>query len=356
MLTEVFQLLCLVGFTASVGNTGFDNNSLDRQPRLFSLFSIVNFPNELCTSTSGDNGTCLTAPECSVRSGQVSGSCASGYGACCVLYNRLCGGTLAYNNTYLLNPGYSSGYTTAGTCTWSIPKSMANICFIRLDFDKLTVAAPDSTTSNAVGQCTTDYFEATNALTGTTSTSGTTLPQICGVNDGEHMYVDAGRGTDSEAQLEAVLTGTTSRTWKIKVTQIPCATLTTPPHGCIQYHTGAAGQVRSFNFQATSGNYLHLAKHYYKVCIRRETGYCSIAWSQSTDTDSFKISRPSTNYNSNTGSGGCGPDSVKIYGGSNYGGGGCTAPGSVTSPTVDRYCGGTLTCIAASTNQQTIVS
>ena len=61
-------------------------------------------------------------------------------------------------------------------------------------------------------------MKATNAKTGTTSTSGTTQPKICGVNDDEHMYVDAGMGTSSEAGLEAVLTGTTtSRIWKIKV-------------------------------------------------------------------------------------------------------------------------------------------
>ena len=36
-----------------------------------SLFSIVNFPNAVCSSTTGDNGTCITAPECIARSGQV---------------------------------------------------------------------------------------------------------------------------------------------------------------------------------------------------------------------------------------------------------------------------------------------
>ena len=93
-----------------------------------------------------------------------------------------------------------------------------------------------------------------------------------------------------------------------------------------------------------------------QVCIRRERGYCKIAWSQSTDTDSFKvpslpgwglkgkclhyllqISRPSTNYRSNTGNTGCQQDSVKIFGGSNYGvEGSCTVPPSTSIPTVDR--------------------
>ena len=102
-------------------------------------------------------------------------------------------------------------------------------------------------------------FQATNAKTGTTDTSGTTLPKICGINDEEHMYVDAGTGTTSEAILEAVLTGTTtSRTWKIKVksllmlyqdksfhqvSQIPCDSRVKPQDGCMQYHTGITGQV-----------------------------------------------------------------------------------------------------------------
>ena len=47
--------------------------------------------------------------------------------------------------------------------------------------------------------------------------TGMTTPLICGVNDGSHIYVDAGAGTSSEAVLTAALTGTSSRKWKIKV-------------------------------------------------------------------------------------------------------------------------------------------
>ena len=45
--------------------------------------------------------------------------------------------------------------------------------------------------------------------------------------------------------------------------------------------------MRSFNF--LSNSYKHLADKYYKVCIRRERGYCRIGWNQSPDTDSFKV-------------------------------------------------------------------
>ena len=81
----------------------------------------------------------------------------------------------------------------------------------RFDFATLTVAAPDSTTSGKIGQCTTDYFQVEsrgtchrsramehvsfyicsvqgiNAKTGTTQASGRLTPKICGVNDGMHM-------------------------------------------------------------------------------------------------------------------------------------------------------------------------
>ena len=101
-----------------------------------------------------------------------------------------------------------------------------------------------------------------------------------------------------------------SRKWKIKVGQIPCDSVTNPRFGCLQYHTGTTGtvnvpeyfelprrlfckntQVRSFNFLADSGSYLHLANQFYKVCLRREEKYCAIAWSQCSDTDSFKVGK-----------------------------------------------------------------
>ena len=50
-------------------------------------------------------------------------------------------------------------------------------------------------------------------------------------------------------------------------------------------------QVRSFNFLADSGSYLHLANQFYRVCVRRAEKYCAIAWSQCSDTDSFKVGR-----------------------------------------------------------------
>merc|ERR1719483_1210248 len=49
---------------------------------------------------------------------------------------------------------------------------------------------------------------------------------------------------------------------------IECGSLALPPQGCLQYHTGIAGQVRSFNFNSNS--YQHLSNQNYQACIRRE--------------------------------------------------------------------------------------
>ena len=61
----------------------------------------MNFPNSECVSEAGDDGVCMTSGECLSRSGLVSGSCAQGFGACCLVYHDLCGGSLEYNNTYI---------------------------------------------------------------------------------------------------------------------------------------------------------------------------------------------------------------------------------------------------------------
>lgn len=333
----------------------FTGRDLMPSERMFSMFSIVNFPNLECTTALGDVGTCMKASECSSKDGLVSGSCASGFGSCCLIYNKACGNEiLTHNITYLLNPGYPASYSTASTCTWTMEKVSLDICYIRLDFDQLTIANPD-TTGNA-GTCTTDLFQGSNAKTGTAVASNTKLSPICGINDGQHMYLDAGVNTGNSAVLTATLTGSTNRIWKIKVSQISCSNPTAPPPGCYQYHTGVHGTVRSFNFDQSSANFLHLANQFYKVCIRRESGYCKIAWTQSSDIDSFKVSRPAPNYNSGTGQAGCGPDSILIAHGSNNGEGGCTTPGPVTNPYVDRYCGGTLSCNFNSKSPQRIIT
>ena len=100
-----------------------------------SLFSVVNFPNADCTSISSSTttGTCYTSSECTSRSGSASGSCAAGFGVCCVITSSTCGSTVSNNVTYIRNPGYPSSVTptSTGTCTTTIRKVSDDICQLR---------------------------------------------------------------------------------------------------------------------------------------------------------------------------------------------------------------------------------
>ena len=49
--------------------------------------------------------------------------------------------------------------------------------------------------------------------------TGPNTPTHCGENAGQHIYLDAGAYTADSATLSKVLTGSTARTWKIKVTK-----------------------------------------------------------------------------------------------------------------------------------------
>jgi len=321
----------------------------DREGRLFSMFSLINFPNDECTTSDSECGTCRTASECSGLKGFVSGTCAQGFGACCVLRSDTCGGTISNNRTYLRNPNYPSAYTTAGTCTWTLSKSSTDVCLIRLDFDESSIAQPST-----AGVCT-DYFIGTPAKTTKAS------PPICGENAGQHMYLDAAAYSDSSATLALTLSGTTtSRNWKIKVSMIECSSLTKPPTGCLQYFTGSTGSVSSFNYQ-DSATYTQVQSHAYSTCIRQEKGYCTIGWKQA-GTDTFKMTRSTAP--SQTGPG-CNPtgqgDYVTIPNGSNEGmyDGNCEAPpgpSPVVLNSLDKFCGGTLTCIKASATPAEVVS
>jgi len=70
-------LLSLVSFTVG---------SIERDGKLFSLFSVVQFKNEPCKTDKSvqgvisdyRNGTCFTSTECTDKGGRASGNCAAG--------------------------------------------------------------------------------------------------------------------------------------------------------------------------------------------------------------------------------------------------------------------------------------
>merc|ERR1719245_758076 len=113
----VFLYLSISGHS----NNNSTLNTLSRNKRQLSLFSIVQFPNEECTGSSSTTtyGTCFTSSECSTKGGSSDGTCAVGFGVCCVIYTSTCSSTISTNTTYIRNPNYPSSYTpsTTGTCT-----------------------------------------------------------------------------------------------------------------------------------------------------------------------------------------------------------------------------------------------
>jgi len=277
----VFLILSLLGGALA------DTSNSTKTGRSFSLFSIVQFPNAVCTSSSSSTtyGTCMTSSECSSAGGSSDGNCAAGFGVCCVIYTSTCGTSISTNTTYIRNPNYPSSYTpsTTGSCSYTINKVSSDICQLRLDFQTFSGLA----TSTTVGMCT-DYL----TVEGQT---GNNPPSICGTNTGYHMYAEFGADSTDTATVKLTYgSTTTAKTFNILLRQISCTATWRAPTDCTQYFTGVSGSVKSYNF---AGGQL-LNSQYYTNCIRTEKGYCGIQWKESSTSspDPFQMTKhPVTN-------------------------------------------------------------
>lgn len=244
------------------------NGTSTREKKSFGLFTVVQFKQDQCTAQSDSSmyGTCLTQSECNeVSGGAADGNCAAGFGVCCVATISTCGTTFSQNCTYLTNPGYPSGYSTAGSCAFTFSRASTKICQIRLDFDNFVLAAP--TTSGSCAPTANDQFTVT-------SPTNQYYPVICGTNTGQHMYVETGSSGNLAVVTVGVGSGSTSRTWKIKATTIECGNDSRAPNSCLKYLTGITGTIQSYN--RAGGQ--QIADQYHMTCIRQEEGYCSISW------------------------------------------------------------------------------
>merc|ERR1712241_193639 len=275
--------------------------SADRAGKHFSLFSVVTFKNEECTSEStltggARQGTCYTTTECSDKSGQKSGNCASGFGVCCVFLNTAAAtATVSENRTYLRNSEYPA-YTTATAATtiaYTIDKMNADICQIRLDFTNFVIAGPALSNENLAG--TTTLTGRTNDYATIVATSSTNLwPTICGNLYGEHLYVELGT-TAADNVVFTIVTSTAptpaiaQRYWDVKTSHIPCYANYRAPSGCQRYFTTDYGKIISLNFHKTTGDSytaastsgnsaLELANQNLNTCIRRSKGMCCVEY------------------------------------------------------------------------------
>ncbi|KAK8405007.1 hypothetical protein O3P69_001524 [Scylla paramamosain] len=305
-------------------------NSSERDPKLLklsvspmlSLFNIRRVANTPCLSSSGENGTCFNARECKRLGGVTSGSCKTG-GNCCV-FQVSCGGLVTQNCTYFVNENYPKPFDGVGSCQLTVNKVNPSVCQLRLDFDSLVLSGPETTDN----RCLNDRF---------TVSGGSSTPIICGTSTGNHMYVDLGRTSNTQAVLTVITMGPAfERSWKVKVSQIPCNTDYTAPNGCLQYYQGVTGQIKTYNYDVSTG--LQLSNQDYTSCVRTERNFCGIQYTACADTvnvdpESFSLTgSTTTQVGAVVGQANCPNDWLIIP---------CLSDSSVdpTANCVDRICG-----------------
>merc|ERR1712127_593719 len=204
-----------------------------KEAKAFSLFNVVTFNNDACTTTSVTTGSgsrigqCFTAEECTAKGGTASGGCAMGFGTCCLFTQSECGGQVDNNCTHIQNVGFPTALTgTAATalpsCNYQINKCQEDVCSLRLDFLTFNTQAGDfaaatggaaAGTMDSLGACR-DTFEVI------TNTKGGKTPVICGQNEGQHIYIDIGPGATATSTVGfTFMPIAATRSWEIKVTQ-----------------------------------------------------------------------------------------------------------------------------------------
>jgi len=313
-----------------------DEGSANRQGKLISLFNVVQFKNAECTSTSSisggtgtthRNGTCYTNQECEDKGGTIQGSCAAGFGVCCVFIVDESGDTIDQNCTYIQNEGFPSAFTGTGSVTYTINKCSEDVCKLRLDFETFSIQGTGNTVEfdgAANAQTCVDTFDIT-------TNTRQSIPQICGQNTGQHIYVDIGALASDSATLTFNFAAVANQMWEIKVSQIACDSGSSPPDGCLQWHTGLTGRFTTFNFLDTADN--HLPNQDYSVCIRQEEGFCCVQYTVCADAMSWTLDTVIAGVAETDSR--CETDYIAIPGSS----GTCKTAGGNPNPVADKYCG-----------------
>lgn len=281
-------------------------SDLSRNKKHFSLFSVVTFKNEECSSESTFTGgvvqgTCYTATECTDKKGTKSGNCASGFGVCCIFISATsASATISENRTYIRNKLFPATDTEGAgtTIEYTISKMQSDVCQLRLDFQTFIIAGPANTDENIADGPTTLGTHCNDQFS-VTLTSNFKVPILCGVMTGEHLYMDMGPDSTDNAVIAikqasttvaagtaGILAADATRIWSFKTSQIPCWAPYRAPDGCHRYFTQHTGQIISPNFareptplaanlganKLNAGN--DLAGQFLKTCLRREKGMC----------------------------------------------------------------------------------
>jgi len=258
--------------------------------RVLGLFSVVTFPNDECTtiSTPAMSGICVTAEECSNSGDTIavaSGNCASGFGVCC-MRRIVAPGSITQDLTHIQNADFPGAETAlnGAVAPAVINRAVnimggANICAIKLEFINVVLTAPAAGT----GICADQITVTTPARN---PGAGFGIEALCGTLTGQHIYVDVNTVGGAMAATVNINTAAAigARMWKILVRQIECNDVNLPPAGCLQYHTGLAGQITSFNGALAANAQQMIQNQNYLICIQQADGMCSVTYREARPT------------------------------------------------------------------------
>ncbi|XP_068081826.1 uncharacterized protein [Anabrus simplex] len=305
MSLNFFVVACLTYLSFSCAQQKGEEQPTSQRERF--LVAVLKVRNSLCTE-GGVDGVCLDKAECALAGGTYLGKCAV-LGACCSI-QRSCSNSTHYKVSYFVSPK-----TFQHQCDYRVDIVNRDVCQVRLDFETFSLAQPTSSNFTTDGITNPGYLCQNDSFT-VSSPSGTNnlgFTSLCGENAGQHIYipVNASLGPTT-VTLNFVLADRTlvsnrqlpTPTWRIKVTQLECAsslydystlssTITAlgqqhirknslatndffrlAPAGCLQYYTERTGTYQSFNYNGGQGPYL--ANLDYAICFRRYPDVCGI--------------------------------------------------------------------------------
>ncbi|KAH7641544.1 uncharacterized protein LOC124493204 [Dermatophagoides farinae] len=274
--------------SSSSSSSVSDNREHHHQQKFFTILN--NNKNEIeddddymdeighgCMAPDQRQGTCYEASICAERGGIPMGRCGgSKNGHVCCLFEVTCSQTIRERHVYFRNPNFPYSYDGQRICRAKIQKldSSNTVCQLKLTFDQFDIAKPIE------GNCTQDSF----LISG--QNENNIVPRICGHNNGQHYYI----GVDESGMvtLHMVFRGDYPRKFDIHIEQIDCGSRKSAPAHCLQYYEGTQGTIKSFNYDSdelANRNDLSnvLNEGYpnnvdYMICIRKETGFCSISY------------------------------------------------------------------------------
>ncbi|XP_022706807.1 uncharacterized protein LOC111270701 isoform X2 [Varroa jacobsoni] len=205
-------------------------------------------------------GVCMSSIECRIQKGRTLGACA--LGTCCRI-EKTCNDVITTNNTFFVNP---SEIRPGSSCVVDVEKKWAleSVCQMRLDLLKFEMGPANALS----GICLHDAFTVVGV--------DRPVPTICGRNDRQHLYVDV-RNSRSIQLMVNLGANSTTRRWKIRVTQIPCTSQRLAPTGCLQYFEDSTGYLKSFGYDPVAESSTYPLGLSYFMCFREP---CQLQLSQ----------------------------------------------------------------------------